>query len=360
MRWIAGLVLAVAWLLAACAPTAPAGEVVPPAAPVGQPTAQSEASTSASAPAAVPARREHLRVAYVSVSGSYLPLYVAHDTGLFEQQGLDVELAFMNGVQAVQALLAREVDVSLTDGAATVRAALGGGDTVILGASPNTFPMKLIANPAVQGPEDLRGRRIGVGAVGTSTDFIARYWLRSQGLVPGADVSLLSVGLSPQSFEAMVAGGTDAGVLTDPITTLALKRGFRELVDFGALGVEYPLISFATLRSTRREQPTALRAFVAGFVAGTARVEKQREEALDILARYTRQDEREALNATYDFYVPRFFPRAPYVTPAGITTIIEAIRDTEPRATEVNPEELYDNQFVRELDESGFIRRLYE
>jgi NitT/TauT family transport system substrate-binding protein len=355
MRWLGGVVLQIAVLLVACGPMAPAREAAP--APAGQPSAQ---SVGAVGTAVVAPAREHLRIAYVSVSGSYLPLYVAHDAGLFAQQGLDVELAFMNGVQAVQALLAREVDLSLTDGAATVRAALGGGDTVILGASPNTFPMKLITNPAVQRPEDLRGRRIGVGAVGTSTDFIARYWLRSQGLVPGSDVSLISVGLSPQSFEAMVAGGTDAGVLTDPITTLALKQGFHELVDFGALGVEYPLISFATLRSTVREQPTALRAFVAGFVAATARLEKEREEALDILARYTRRDEREALNATYDFYVPRFFPRAPYVTPAGIATIIETIRDTEPRAAEANPADFYDNQFVRELDESGFIRRLYE
>src|SRR3954467_13376199 len=158
MRWIAWVLLSIAVVFAACAPAAPAREAPPPAgaasqanAPPGTTAAEDTASVAA------PARREHLRVAYVSVSGSYLPLYVAHDTGLFEQQGLDVELAFMNGVQAVQALLAREGDVSLADGAATVRAALGGGDTVILGASPNTFPMKLIANPAVQGPEDLRG-----------------------------------------------------------------------------------------------------------------------------------------------------------------------------------------------------------
>ena len=51
---------------------------------------------------------ERLRVAYVALSGGYLPLWTAQDAGLFQQRGLDVEFNYTGGAQAVQALLARE------------------------------------------------------------------------------------------------------------------------------------------------------------------------------------------------------------------------------------------------------------
>ena len=74
-------------------------------------------------------------MAWVSPSGGYLPLWVAQDAGIFRQRGLETELIFTSGAQAVQALLAGEVDVAYTDGAAVVRAGLGGGGTII-GSAP--------------------------------------------------------------------------------------------------------------------------------------------------------------------------------------------------------------------------------
>ena len=53
------------------------------------------------------------------------------------------------------------------------------------------------------------------------------------------------------------------------------------------------------------------------------------------------------------------FPQAPYPTVASIVTILESIRDTEPRAASAQPTDFIDDRFVRELDESGYIRRLY-
>ncbi|HZS02433.1 MAG TPA: hypothetical protein VFE37_27205, partial [Chloroflexota bacterium] len=138
------------------------------------------------------------------------------------------------------------------------------------------------------------------------------------------------------------------------------KEGFAELLDIGAQGIEYPMFSVATHRALLRERPAALRAFMTAYVDAIAYLNKHRAETLETMARYTRRDDPEVLNSTYDLYTARYIVRVPYPTLGGISTILDAVRDSEPRAGEVAPADLIDDHFVRELDESGYIRRLYD
>jgi ABC-type nitrate/sulfonate/bicarbonate transport system substrate-binding protein len=303
---------------------------------------------------------ERLRVAYVALSGGYLPLWTAQDAGLFQQRGLDVEFVYTGGAQAVQALLAREQDIAVTDGSAVVRAGLASGETVILGVSTNTFAFKLMGGPNVRRPEDLRGRRLGITRAGTTTDFAARYLLRQWGLAPDVDVSLIQTGGNPEMLESFMVGAIDAAIMSDPTSVQAVKEGFVELLDIGAQGIEYPMFSVATHRALLRERPAALRAFMTAYVDAIAYLNKHRAETLETMVRYTRRDDPEVLNATYDLYTTRYIVRVPYPTLAGISTILDVVRDSEPRAAEVAPADLIDDHFVRELDESGYIRRLYD
>ena len=363
VQWLAMAVV----LLGACSsptsPAAPRSAGAPPPDTAGgsaaaAPTSAAVAERPPSSPA-TPARLERMRVAYVAPSGGYLPLWIGQDVGFFRQHGLDVDIQFMSGVQAVQALLARELDLAPTDGAALVRAGLSGGEVVLIGASPNTVTFGLIANPTLHRPEDLRGRRLGISGAGNSTDFVARYLLRTLGYTPNVDVTLVQTGGSPQALEALTIDAIDAAIMSEPTMFAAINQGFPRLMDLGAVGLEYPLIGLGTLRSTLQERPGALRAFVAGYVDATAWQASHRAETLQILARYTKQDDPTVLGLTYDLYIPDYFPRAPYPTVGGIRTILDAIRDSDPRAADARPEDFVDDRFVRELDESGYIERLY-
>jgi ABC-type nitrate/sulfonate/bicarbonate transport system substrate-binding protein len=260
----------------------------------------------------------------------------------------------------VQALLAREQDVAVTDGSAVVRAGLASGETAILAVSTNTFAFKLIGGPEVRRPEDLRGRRLGITRAGTTTDFAARYLLRQWGLVPDADVALIQTGGNPEMLASLYAGAIDAAVMSDPNSFQAVKDGYAELLDIGAQGIEYPMFAVATHRTVLAERPAALRAFITAYVDAIAWLNRHRPETLAMMARYTQRDDPEVLNATYDLYTSRYILKVPYPTVAGIQTIFDAVHDSEPRAAEVSPADLIDDRFVRELDESGYIRRLYE
>ena len=59
-----------------------------------------------------------------------------------------------------------------------------------------------------------------------------------------------------------------------------------------------------------------------------------------------------------NFYAPKL-ARVPYPTIGGIRFILDQIAARDARAKNVNPESFMDVRFVKQLDESGFIQRLY-
>ena len=353
-----GLVMIVAWL-GACQPaSAPASGQR--AAPAGAPSGSAGgAAAPASASAPAPAPTERLKVAWVSVSGGYLPLWAAIEKGHFEKRGLTVEPIFTSGPQAVTSLVAREVDVAYTDGSAVVRAGLEGGQTVMLGSTTQTFPFKLIANPALRRTEDLRGKRLGITRAGTTTDFAARHLLRGIGLAPDTDVALIQTGGTPEMLEALVAGGIDAGLMSEPVSHVGMKQGYVNLLDLSTLGIPYPVTSFGVLRGAVNDQAAAFRAWVGGVTEAIAWIKHNRAEAIEVLQRLSKIDDADSLNATYEEYVPRF-PQVPSATEEMVVTILESIAPTEPRAAGARPADFIDNRFVRELEESGYIRQLYQ
>ncbi len=156
----------------------------------------------------------------------------------------------------------------------------------------------------------------------------------------------------------MMAGAVDAGLFNEPVGYQARQQGYAYLYDLATMGVEYPTTSLGVLRSTTTERPAAVRGFMAAIVESLAWVKQNPDEAIAVLSRFSQLDDAAALRAAYDEHAPRF-PQAPYVSNAAMTTIFESIRDTEPRAVEARPSDLTDDRFVRELEESGFIRGLY-
>jgi NitT/TauT family transport system substrate-binding protein len=302
-----------------------------------------------------------LRVAYTATTGGYLPLYVGQETSLFRQRGLDTELLLTaGGVQAVQSLVAGQVDVVIADGANFVTAGLSSGETVIFAVTTDTFATALVVHPSIKAPEDLRGRRIGTGRVGASTDIAARYLLRLWGLTPGTDVTLVQTGSQQDLLLAMMTDVVDGGLTSDPALWQAIKEGFVQMADLGTLGAQYATWSVGALKSTLRERPEVLRAFTVAYVDAIAWANRHRAESLDILAKYTGTNDREVLGMTYDRWTQVYLAKTPYPTAAGIQAVLDNVSLEDPRAAQAKPTDFFDDRFVRELDESGYIRRLYE
>src|SRR5262249_59104014 len=87
------------------------------------------------------AAAEPLRIAYTSIGIIFAPLWTTQAAGIFKKYGLDVELLYIGGgPPSLQALLARDVTISLTAAGAAVAADLSGSARVLLGTARDTPP----------------------------------------------------------------------------------------------------------------------------------------------------------------------------------------------------------------------------
>ena len=164
----------------------------------------------------------------------YLPLTIAEQLGYFKAEGLDVTIVdFAGGSRALQAVVGGSADVvsgafehtiNMQSKGQPMRAFVlqGAAPQIVLGINPKTMPnFKSVA--------DLKGKKIGVTAPGSSTNVLANFVLAKAGLKP-SDVSFVGVGAGSGAVAAMRAGQIDAMSNLDPVITLLMRSGDMKIV----------------------------------------------------------------------------------------------------------------------------------
>src|ERR671918_1132113 len=131
-----------------------------------------------------------LNAGYGGISGDQLPAWVAKEAGIFQKNGLDVQLIyFTGGTTAVMALVSADTPISQVAGSAVVNSVLAGSDAVMVAAGITSLNYYLMARPNIKTAEQLKGGSVAISRFGSSSDFIARYALQKVGLTPGKDVN---------------------------------------------------------------------------------------------------------------------------------------------------------------------------
>jgi NitT/TauT family transport system substrate-binding protein len=334
-------------LLAGCAPRSESQPAVRPV----------EASPTTSAAAApVPLK---VRLAATSISGSFMPVWTAHEAGLFVQEGLEVELSSTpTAPTAVAALLAGEVDMLYGASDAVIAANTNGSDVVMVGALVNKIVQALYVTPEITGPAALRGRSLGVTRFGTLGVTSSRYLLRRWGLNADQDVTFLQTGGFAETVAALSSGAIDSGILAPPATLRARELGFAELGNLWTQPLEYPSVVVTARRVTEPTQEEVIRRVLRGVMAGVHRVKTDRPLAVSVLQTWTRTEDVRAVEDTYDLYTPLFERDLRLSEEAFRTALDEHARDN-PRAASAAPASLMDSRFVDQIVRSGFVDQLY-
>ena len=311
-------------------------------------------------PGALSAQMTKLKVGYPTTIGAMSVVWVTKEARLFEKNGLAVELIYIAGSTTVaQAMLAKEIPISEIAIPAVIQADLGGADLVML-AGPNTKPgQKIMAKPDIKTPEGLKGKKVGISRFGTSDDFLLRYALAQWNLRPDRDVPIIQLGGSPEILAALASGTVDAGLLSSPLHLRAAKLGSVLLADLSTIGIEYQGAGLVTTRSFVRENPDTIRRYVRAYVEGLHRFKTDKAFSLKVLAKYTRINEPEVLEETYQHYAIRVMPKIPYPTIKGIQTVLDEIGTRNPKAKSMQSANFIDVTFLKELEQSGFIKSLY-
>lgn len=164
----------------------------------------------------------------------YLPLTIAEQLGFFKAEGLEPNIVdFAGGAQALRAVVGGSADVvsgafehtvNMQAKGQRLRAFVlqGRAPQIVLGVNPKTLA-------GYKTPADLKGRKIGVTAPGSSTNVMVNFILAKAGLKP-SDVSIIGVGASQGAVAAMRSGQIDAISNLDPVITLLQRSGDLKIV----------------------------------------------------------------------------------------------------------------------------------
>jgi ABC-type nitrate/sulfonate/bicarbonate transport system substrate-binding protein len=300
-----------------------------------------------------------LNVGYSAISGDALPAWIAKDAGIFEKNGLDVQLVFFTGgTTAVMALVSADTPIAQLAGAAVVNSVMAGSDAALVVGGVTSLNYYLMGRPEIKTAEQLKGGTVAISRFGSSSDFIARYALQKVGLTPGKDVTIVQIGSTTARVDAALTGRVQATVVNPPASIIAQKRGMTVLADLPKLGLVYQHTSVATTRKYIREHPEIVRRYVKSQVDAVHRIYTDKEASLRALARFIgRTVERDVLEKTWENLLSEaVLPRKQYPSLEGIKTILA----TELKGKPGKPEDFVDSSFIRELDQSGYIDGLYK
>lgn len=207
--------------------------------------------------------------------GWNLPIWAGQRNGLFEAQGLRVELAYTpSSGFLVKSVLDGKSDLAFAAIDNVIAYQEGQGEASVPD-NPDLFAfmggdggfISIVASPAVKSVTDLKGRTVSVDAMTTGFAFVVRELVARNGLAE-SDVSFVRAGGTANRYQDLVAGKHDATLLRTPFELLAENRGYHRIASAETLGAYQGTVGLAR-RSWAREHEAALIGFLRGYKAAT-------------------------------------------------------------------------------------------
>jgi NitT/TauT family transport system substrate-binding protein len=221
-----------------------------------------------------------IRVGLAARSTTSMPFFVARERGFFREEGLEVELIVMQAIQTIQATLGKSTQFASATGSA-VSAAVRGADIKVILAVTDRPSFDLIVQPNITSVQQLRGKKIGTGGVGSLAEILARRILMANNVRP-EDVAILATGPSHVTYLSLKAKVIDAAPLQMPLTFTAQDEGFRKLV---AAGDVYQTVQggLAATTAMLTEQPELVTKVVRAMLRATRLIKSDRKYGIEFL-----------------------------------------------------------------------------
>lgn len=305
------------------------------------------------------AASNRIEAGYPSPSASFYPLFATQEAGLFQKYGLEADLVYVQGVKLVQAHVAGYLDFSVISGVVFLQASLRGADLIVIASSIDKQLMKLMVNPGISGPADLKGKKIGITGFGSLTDLLLRPALVKWGLDPKKDVTIIQVGGMTDIATAISLKKVDAGVISFPTSYYAEKMGIKTLLDFGESASELPATTVSISRKYGQTHRDVVLRFLKAYVEGTKRLLTDRQLGIKALAKYGGIRDQGLLAHTYDLFTTRYIKKIPTATLKGVENSLNLLAQDNPKVRERKPEEFIDTSYMEELERIGFIKSVW-
>ena len=324
-----------------------------PAASGGAATSGKPAASASAAPSIAPAKPGQILVAYSEIVTSNLPMWAAKEGAIFQKHGLDVDVRLIESSLSIGALLSGQVQLAGVGGSETLAAAVEGGDLRILATTTPVYPYKLEVAKDIQTAADLKGKKIAISRIGSSSDVATRAGLKKLGLVPDKDVNIVQVGSLQARTSAMISGAVQGSMANPPDTLTLEDQGFHALVDLASLDLPASNNGIVVQGAWLSAHKDEAQKYVDADIEAIARVKKDEAFALTVMKKYLKSDDTRLMQAAYDYWVGKTMPALPYPKPEQFTDSVAVVAEKNPKASSFDLNKLLDPSFVKSAADRG-------
>ena len=306
--------------------------------------------------------QDKVRLRYgTTMSFHNLPVWLAKSAGLFEKNGLDVEVILVRGgALNIMGIVADRLQLSSVGPEAVVGARLQGSDVVILACAADTEPVYVIKRPEIKNTADLKGKSSAVTRLGGTTHLYLRAGLKPFGLDADKDLTILQMGRSSDVAAALERGQIAVAAVSYVYAQPLVEKGWPVLIELSKTGFRYPPACVASTRAYVKNNPNVVDAFLKSYIEGIHRVKTDPRNAEDVYIKFSREGNRELVRKALRVYGDTF-NRVPYVSDQGIETVIAGFSSRQSVSKDQFAlDNFRDNAPLAKIEKSGFVERLYK
>jgi ABC-type nitrate/sulfonate/bicarbonate transport system substrate-binding protein len=300
-----------------------------------------------------------LTAGYATIGQGAGPMIVTERAGFFARHGLEVKSILLKGATGVvRALMSGEIQFGNLAAPALLRAVLlEEADLVYLTGGINQ--QFLMGRPGIVDRRQLSDGKIGFAGDRGLNDLLVNFILDQLAREGITNVQKASGSVSAKDrIAALMEGRSDAEIITPPHAVIAKRQGCSFLVDFAEYGLNFALGGIAARRAYISENYETARKFIRAYVEGMHRYRTDRDFTVHVQQEYSGITDRTVAEETFDITSPGM-PKAPYPVVEALGQALRFMSGEIPQAATADPFLFADDRFIRELDEEGFISRLY-
>ena len=292
-----------------------------------------------------------MTIAYSSLGPMATGVWMAKDSGAFDKYGIQADVIFISsGPVVVQALIGGDLQGGSGATNAVINAILNGAPIIGVAATANRPYHRLFVQPEINRLEDLKGKTLGVTRFGSITDNLTRILLRKSGLEGAVNVRQMggTIEVSAAFQNRVIAGAVTSDLRVSPPSQAKI---LTRLID---LGIPYSMNMIAVSRDYLRRNPETCERMVRAYADGVAFMNRQKEQALKIIAKYARLTDPKMIEDHYNDSVT-YLDRVPKADPEAVQTILEFMGKKG-----IPLDTFMDSAIIEKLTREGFFERLYK
>ena len=295
------------------------------------------------------------RIGYSAITATMAPLWAGQEKGLFAKYGIDAELIYLAG--GGQSRLHSNRSRSKSDSSTSTPVSKRASPAVISSSSGLYTTAIIFRSLAKAGWIARRNSKAKLSppavrvphrnmAYGTPFNLLAlriaitRYFMQAAPMPVSKRYN--EVSRTPR-------------LSSPPNGLIAQKLGFKELINLIDMKIPFGYGAIAARESWLRQNRREVLNFFKAYLEALAMLRQDSPVALAVIGKFSRLNDGEVLQESYRTSIPHI-PTRPYVNREIIAKALQMSQEERRRA---EPEKFYDNSYVKELDDSGFLGTLF-